>query len=1029
MGKKRQRAIQRKSTEPIRRSAYQMTAEQTEQDLVTGRNAKLLQEYFGEATYEELRTLARESKRAPLTGTRVLILPGIMGSQLGTRDDVIWVDPFDIRKGKLIELALGNSPPRIGSLGVIPIAYFLLKFRLRWAGHDADFFDYDWRQSLDGLGAKLAQSIQDDAAGRLSLVAHSMGGLVARAALRKAGRKVDRLIMLGTPNFGSFMPIQAMRGTYSLLQRVAAFDKQHSAEELARRAVVTWEGLCQMLPVPEKFTGIDLYDAGSWPAKLPVPSQTLLDNARRVQKLLPQNEERCFLIAGVNQYTVTGLRSENGEFIERLSRAGDGTVPLDLALLDGAKTYYVEESHGSLQNNRLVAQAVIDLLDHGEPGLPTEWNPPRELLLDENPESENLTAAPPTRDVEDATLDELRNLVQEVAAPPKLEDIAVAPAAPAGERTVSLKNVIIARRMQHRIDVRLALGNITEVSSRAIVLGIFRDVAPSGPALALNQRLGNAITEFTQRRMFSANVGEIFIMPTPRHGLRTEMILLVGLGAFDSFNDSVQQVVAENTVRTLIRTGVHEFATVVMGSRSGSGIGQSLESLLSGFVRGLTDTDMEHQFRSLTLCELNEERCAEIRQELYRLASTSLFGNVEVVFDEFKLPETAPAAVSRAVSVPPEEGDPVYLIVRQDSTPSPSNSKTNGPASVEPSDVLNCRASLLTAGGKATVISDVQQVQKAELDALLLKIESPSFIFSRMEKFGSDLANMMLPSTVIEALSNPAFNGIRKRQLVIVSDAPMSRIPWETIQLGDQFPAVDRGLSRRYFAENLSVAKWLEERRQRAKLAILLVVNPTQDLAGADAEGQRLDELFKDNDRIDVTRIEHQQATSTRLAAEFNSGKYDVVHYAGHAFFDERTRSRSGILCADDRVLSGAELAVLSRLPSLVFFNACEAARVRRRGRGAAQKKGPPIRERIDRNVSFAEAYLRGGVANYIGTYWPVGDEAAKEFADTFYTEILKGQTVGKALMLSRKAVQAIKSVDWADYIHYGNHDFRLKVK
>jgi len=52
------------------------------------------------------------------------------------------------------------------------------------------------------------------------------------------------------------------------------------------------------------------------------------------------------------------------------------------------------------------------------------------------------------------------------------------------------------------------------------------------------------------------------------------------------------------------------------------------------------------------------------------------------------------------------------------------------------------------------------------------------------------------------------------------------------------------------------------------------------------------------------------------------SGKYDVIHYAGHAYFDAHLPSRSGILCHGREVLSGAELAGLGNLPGLVFFNA-----------------------------------------------------------------------------------------------------------
>jgi CHAT domain-containing protein len=100
-----------------------------------------------------------------------------------------------------------------------------------------------------------------------------------------------------------------------------------------------------------------------------------------------------------------------------------------------------------------------------------------------------------------------------------------------------------------------------------------------------------------------------------------------------------------------------------------------------------------------------------------------------------------------------------------------------------------------------------------------------------------------------------------------------------------------------------------------------------------------------------------------------------VVHYAGHAFFDPEHRTRSGILCAGREILSGADLASLSRLPALVFFNACEAARVRRVGDGEAAAT-----EVARGTVGFAKSFLARGVANGLGTYWPVNDNGAEAF-------------------------------------------------
>jgi len=210
-------------------------------------------------------------------------------------------------------------------------------------------------------------------------------------------------------------------------------------------------------------------------------------------------------------------------------------------------------------------------------------------------------------------------------------------------------------------------------------------------------------------------------------------------------------------------------------------------------------------------------------------------------------------------------------------------------------------------------------------------------------------------------------------------------------------------------------------------LEILLVVNPTQDLPGAELEGQRVKKLLGEGLNARLTVRHGTEATRDALRADFRSGKYDLVHYAGHAFFDPAEPSRSGILCAGGQVLSGAELSGLGNLPNLVVFNACEAGRIR----GAADRKTRDLdmARRVERAVGLAESFLRGGIANYVGTYWPVGDAAAETFAVVFYQQLLHGESVGAALLKARNQVQSLKpaTVDWADYLHYGDFNSTLK--
>jgi CHAT domain-containing protein len=283
---------------------------------------------------------------------------------------------------------------------------------------------------------------------------------------------------------------------------------------------------------------------------------------------------------------------------------------------------------------------------------------------------------------------------------------------------------------------------------------------------------------------------------------------------------------------------------------------------------------------------------------------------------------------------------------------------------------------------------------------------------------------------VIPDSVNAALTRHLDRPLVVVHDAGSSQVPWETICLGNKFPVLEAGLSHRYEAEDLSIAKWLEERQRDAVLDVLLVVNPTKDLSGAEAEGDRIKAILeKLQPAVKMRELRGDQARKNEISQCLASGSFDVIHYAGHAYFDKADPSKSGIVCADHEVLSGAELASLSTLPSLAFFNACESGRIRRASKRVQLDPKVPTSDRVQRGASFAEAFLRGGIANYLGTYWPVGDSAALTFGETFYQHLLAGDALADAVMTGRKAVQKIGSPDWADYVFYGDPAFVLKKR
>jgi pimeloyl-ACP methyl ester carboxylesterase len=340
--------------------------------LASGEHRTELTAFFGDREYGELQYLARRAVKAGANARagRVLIIPGIMGSQLGfdrappLPRDLLWVDPVDIGAGRLRALRMGAAPVR--AMGVVLHSYLRLRLHLAASGFDVGCFDYDWRLGIDVIGKQLAQRIEAEPHGCVHLVAHSMGGLVSRGALSlPARRKVQQVVLLGSPNQGSFAGVQAVRGTYPVVRKLARLDSRTSAEALAEEVFNTFPSLYHLLPSQGCTPAIDLFDVEQWPRQGPRPRAELLHAARDTRAGLAQATDRFSVVVGTGQPTVTAIERAEDDFIYTVTGHGDGTVPVASARLEGAHTYYVACAHSELTRDSLVASAVVDILKSG----------------------------------------------------------------------------------------------------------------------------------------------------------------------------------------------------------------------------------------------------------------------------------------------------------------------------------------------------------------------------------------------------------------------------------------------------------------------------------------------------------------------------------------------------------------------------------------------------------------------------------------------------------------------------------------
>src|SRR4051812_43852881 len=131
--------------------------------LRAGTHSQTLSGLFGEQEYRELAHLARlAATRHNPDGARVYILPGIMGSRLGTRTrefPLLWLHPGAVTQGALMQLALPGSEPMF-ALGVMLPAYLKMRLWLEIAGFRPVLHGFDWRCDIHTLAQQLITRIQ-----------------------------------------------------------------------------------------------------------------------------------------------------------------------------------------------------------------------------------------------------------------------------------------------------------------------------------------------------------------------------------------------------------------------------------------------------------------------------------------------------------------------------------------------------------------------------------------------------------------------------------------------------------------------------------------------------------------------------------------------------------------------------------------------------------------------------------------------------------------------------------------------------
>ena len=1082
----------------------------------TRREEEILVTYFGEDRYHRMheRALRRNLRRTAQEPIgNVVVLHGIMGGALtGTdrrgRNSLLWV-----QAGRLLGMGGGLSALELDADGLRELregmtvtasgmlkrhyGELLLELSEYWR---VRAFWFDWRKDLRLNGRALATAITGwfPADEPVHLVAHSMGGLVARTFIadnprlwasmqdsKKPGTRGGRLIMLGTPNHGSFDIPRVMAGNERIVKLLARANLLLSASRL-RDVFNTFVGTYQMLPSPLAEPSVEpLYSAQSY-APVQV-SQRHLDTAHEHHKRLRAvvDPGRMVYVAGSGTATYVELTDptkplDDGKY--RLSLLGDGRVPHVLGMLRGdageVPTYYAPTSHGGLTRHRDVLDALTDLLATGR----TNKLAPEPTAV--RGEESQADLRKQKREEEEQAEGELVALVRQLGTRAQSRGSLSGPTAPLAAPEADVKPSVTERERQIEelivegwlsgdditgtaaspavprhdapaIQIALQRGNIGEAHEHArqdsnlevdaIAVGHYLGVKPQAAEAALDEaisphfpegaRSGPAeeglLTQLTLRGTISGALGQPFFLPDPRDPSR--LLAIAGMDIPGRFGVGELTVVARELCWAVGRLGRRHLATVLIGAGNGNlPPTRTIEAWIRGLAQALSGQSDEARIQRITFVENDPRRLEEI--------DTALVLMRDRMATEHRLQMEYTGA-----------GDDLKLEWRrlaQESDVAAAERRWGGGEGAAGSrDPRPARVTITRDGDsfRFGAITDVAAIPEREipLDPALVYEANDQLAAepdtARLRRDGIYLGKLLFPEDLEDTL--------RGSPLVLMLDSTTARVHWELVAGppalapgADQPPdSVDTHLGiaacvtrqlRTTFAPPPEPPPPPERR-----LRVLVVADPAEDahLPGAEEEGILVADLFDrynthdQPNRVEVIRLfGPREATRTAVLRTLMTARFHVLHFAGHCFYNKDYPPGSGWIFTDGAVLSARELRRIDRVPEFVFSNACESGVTPDRSGKRSADLAP----------SFAESFFARGVGNFVCTAWPVDDDGARLFATTLYERLLgldgaAGQPAPmyEAMQSARRKVAAAKgggARSWGAYQHYGDPLYRL---
>jgi pSer/pThr/pTyr-binding forkhead associated (FHA) protein len=293
----------------------------------------------------------------------VIVVPGFAGSALWSGSEQVWPTRAALLQSELMRIDHPlEARGLVNEIVIVPnlikqdqyssLTNYLTESLGYERGKDLMEFGYDFRQDNRDSARRLAAAVECwDARGPITIIAHSMGCLVARYYLERLGgsSRVDRGIFLGGPHSGTPFAFASLMSGPNLLP-------MGLMNARLRDLLATYPSWYQILPtypfVSDQRGQFDVLNDESW---LSADRRNLIRQAREFRaELGTTSSVPAVSVFGYGIKTTTAMTVERealGAFRKpnfTVTTRGDGTIPEFSGVLAGTEIHPVQQHHGSL---------------------------------------------------------------------------------------------------------------------------------------------------------------------------------------------------------------------------------------------------------------------------------------------------------------------------------------------------------------------------------------------------------------------------------------------------------------------------------------------------------------------------------------------------------------------------------------------------------------------------------------------------------------------------------------------------------